>query len=503
MRRWLGVATLCCLLTLTACDRSSVGPTLQPPAAIPLPHAGFGGFVFTAVPRRPHAVYLYRAQHFDARHGAIWFIMHGAQRDAARYLRLAAPVAERYGALAVAIQFSRRWYASGDDYTLGGETPQPDSTGEHSPAAGPADAPYAVVEAVFDALRAELRGAQPGYYLYGHSAGAQFVHRLLTFLPRARVLGAVAANAGWYTLPEWGDDAALQWPYGLSGSGLSRAHRADLLRKPLTVLLGTRDVDTAAADPLLRDTPEAATQGPDRLRRGERYYASALQAAREEDEALAWRLYKAPGAGHSAAETIVSAAWLLFAGQEPCAPSSASQARGLTFTEVLADPPLGMAGDMNGDGRRDPVQDEFVELHNAGAAPVCLTGWSLRDGSGRRRHLFPLGAALDPGATLVLFGGGVPTGRFAGAQVQWASNARGLSLTRQGDRLVLADHDGHTALTVAWGACSEQPCAEQQIAGDLSGRVSMVRPPGDHGPWRRHDQVDGTRASPGSQPGRR
>jgi poly(3-hydroxybutyrate) depolymerase len=159
--------------------------------------------------------FVYRGTAFDPVRGPIWFVMHGAGRNAEGYLRAAAPVAERRDALAIAIEFSRDVYRAQEDYTLnvGG---------------------YAEVERVFEAVRRLLGGRQQGYYLFGHSAGAQFVHRLITFLPDARVLGAVAANAGWYTLPVSGDAPHFEMPYGLRGSALERTDLRWLFAKPLT-----------------------------------------------------------------------------------------------------------------------------------------------------------------------------------------------------------------------------------------------------------------------------
>jgi hypothetical protein len=49
------------------------------------------------------------------------------------------------------------------------------------------------------------------------------------------------------------------------------------------------------------------------------------------------------------------------------------------ISEILADPPSGLSGDANRDGRRDTYQDEFVELHNTGPTAISLAGWRLGD----------------------------------------------------------------------------------------------------------------------------
>jgi len=442
--------------------------------------ARFGAVRFQARDGNRLSAFVYRATAFDAVRGPIWFVMHGAGRGAEGYLRAAAPVAERHDALAIAIEFSRDAYRTQQDYTLnvGG---------------------YAEVERVFEAVRRSLGGRQQGYYLFGHSAGAQFVHRLITFLPEARVLGAVAANAGWYTLPLAGDAPHFEMPYGLRGSALERADVRRLFATPLTVLLGARDTATPDADRLLRGTRAAMAQGPTRLARGRHYFATARRAAAAIGEPLKWRLAVVPRAAHEVTQVIGSAGFFLFEnGESACEPTTAAAAAPhLVINEILADPPNARAGDANADGVRDASDDEFVELVNTGTAPLCLAGWTLGDANEAGRHVFPLGAALPPGRALVVFGGGVPTGRFGGATVQWAAFNGRLNLSNAGDVLTLRDAGGTRAKQLSWGDCAGEPCASEHYTGDLGVESSLVRWPELTGTWRAHGEVAGSRFSPG------
>ena len=66
---------------------------------------------------------------------------------------------------------------------------------------------------VFENIKTNLNYLGNSYNMFGHSAGAQFVHRFIQFKPLSRVDKAVSANAGWYTLP----DTTIDFPYGLKG----------------------------------------------------------------------------------------------------------------------------------------------------------------------------------------------------------------------------------------------------------------------------------------------
>ena len=83
----------------------------------------------------------------------------------------------------------------------------------------------------------------------------------------------------------------------------------------------------------------------------------------------------------------------------------------VVISEVLADPPTGAAGDANQDGQRDTYEDEFVELYNAGSAPVDISGWRLGDSTAPDNLFqFPANTVIEPGSYVVLFGGGNPSG---------------------------------------------------------------------------------------------
>ena len=450
---------------------------------------GFGEVSFVARDGNHLEARTYRSTGFAEAVGPVWFIMHGADRDVDRYIGLAAPVAERHDALAIAIHFSEEDYPEGEDYTLG--IYAWDLTGGSvldGPWRAPEDMLYAEVEHVFDRVLASLGGSQPGYYIFGHSAGAQFAHRLLTFLPEHRALVAVAANAGWYTLPVADDPRVHTMPYGLIDGPVDPSELTGLFGTSLVVLLSEHDTTTAATDDLVRGTYAAEAQGKNRLERGHHYYRVGEEQAAARQVELAWRLDIVPGAGHDAAEVIQTAGFLtFFAGEQACAPSPADAAASVVITEILADPPDGAAGDANGDGVRDPDQDELVEISNRGALPVCLTGWMLGDAASRRRHVFGPGPALEPGGVAVVFGGGVPTGRFGGARVERA--AHGLSLQNAGDVLTLRRPKGDIVAQASWGDCAEASCAADHWPEELGVASSLARAP--------HGEGAGTRSAPG------
>lgn len=214
-------------------------------------------------------------------------VMHGKKRNGADYFEDWMPHAREQGFLLVVPEFSDDEFPGDEGYNFGNTV---DKAGQ----AQPVDRwSFSMIEPVFDAVCARTGNRSEGYSIYGHSAGAQFVHRFLYFVPAARVRRAVAANAGWYTLPS----LEVAFPYGLKGTPVSAADLSASLGKPLTILLGTKDTDPKAR--MLRRTPEAEAQGPHRFARGHYFFEFASHRSMELGVPFAWSLATAPGIAHS------------------------------------------------------------------------------------------------------------------------------------------------------------------------------------------------------------
>lgn len=214
------------------------------------------------------------------------FVMHGMSRTAELYRDQWHALALHHEFLLVVPEFSEENFPKSRNYNLGNVFTR---DGQPTPASSWS---FSAVEKLFDAIRDRYQMTAPTYALYGHSAGGQFVHRFLMYLPNARVSRAVVANAGWYTLPDFG----IEYPYGLKNSRVDAAGLGNALQLPLTILLGDRDTDPNSEN--LRQSTEAKAQGPNRLARGFYYFESARLAAEQLSVPFNWHLSTVRGAGH-------------------------------------------------------------------------------------------------------------------------------------------------------------------------------------------------------------
>ena len=229
----------------------------------------------------------------------IVIVMHGASRDGPRYTDDWVPEAERYGFLLLVPEFSSELYEGSGRYNLGNMFDE---------AGGPMPETlwtYTAVEHLFAYVKRITGSTRQSFRIYGHSAGGQFVHRFLMFRPDAPIERAVAANAGWYTMPV----DTIDFPYGLRNSGITEQDVRSAFSKPTVILLGDQDVDSTQSS--LRRTPEANAQGPHRFARGHSFWATVNEVAARIDAPLAWDIDTVPGANHSDALMAPKAASIL------------------------------------------------------------------------------------------------------------------------------------------------------------------------------------------------
>lgn len=229
------------------------------------------------------------------------FVMHGVNRDADRYRDEWADLARIYGFIVIVPEFSQQDFPGSRGYNTG------NFVAEDRAPLPRARWSFSAIEPLFDDARQRFGTRVARYTIYGHSAGAQFVHRYVMFTPEARIDQAIVANAGWYTMPE----LATGFPYGLGEAPVEAGALAAALGKQVTVMLGSADTDPN--DPSLRKTPEANAQGPHRLARGQQFFARGRQAATALGTPFGWRLVTVPDVGHSNGKMAKAAAQLIAA----------------------------------------------------------------------------------------------------------------------------------------------------------------------------------------------
>ena len=162
-----------------------------------------------AFPDRPLMLHSARPRRYDTA-TPVLIVHHGVARNGRDYRDYWLRLVEEAGILAISIEFTETafpeylWYHFGNLH---------DENGTRNPRE---QWTYGIDERLFAALRDQGLTHRQRYGLFGHSAGGQFVHRMLSFGFRDRVAVAVSANAGTYAMP----DLEIAWPFGLGETEL-------------------------------------------------------------------------------------------------------------------------------------------------------------------------------------------------------------------------------------------------------------------------------------------
>lgn len=226
----------------------------------------------------------------------VLFVHHGVERNGADYRDYWLPLVDHADLLVVVPEFPKTNFPGSAWYNFGNRT---DPQGHSNPVA---QWTYGVDAAVFAGLQAAGLSRQSGYGVWGHSAGAQYVHRMISLGLRDKVRIAVSANAGTYAMP----DLSVAFPFGLGGTGLADDNLRALLGFPLAVMAGTDDVHTSSPN-FPRDAA-AMAQGATRYARAHRYFDAAQAQAARLGVTCAWSITDVPGVSHDGKRMAAAAA---------------------------------------------------------------------------------------------------------------------------------------------------------------------------------------------------
>lgn len=246
-----------------------------------------GSFLFRderGNPDQPITVWYYKPAAM-APTAKVVFVMHGVKRNGEDYRDKWMLYAEEYNFLLIVPEFSELYYTK-DEYQFGGVTKANEEKWS-----------FSAIEHLFDYIKSAEPLMTETYYLYGHSAGAQFVHRYMLFMSAPRAALAIAANAGSYTLPVYSAPEQPGFPWSLDENLVSEAQLKAALARNVVLLLGEDDTDENHKH--LPKAPQAMAQGKNRLERGKNFYRIARQQAASLHVPLRWVLKTVPGVGHS------------------------------------------------------------------------------------------------------------------------------------------------------------------------------------------------------------
>lgn len=219
-------------------------------------------------------------------------VLHGDDRNAREYIAAWAQKGREYGIIVIAPEFSEAQFNTAlyhqGNAVINNQLNAPEKT------------TFSLIDRIFEFVKVELKISNTQYNIYGHSAGAQFVHRFVGFYNSPYLKSAVSANSGWYTFP----DETINYPYGIrnlisDNSGFRGAY----YQKELIILLGTADTLRSGG---LRTTAQADSQGKNRLERGIRFFNVNSEKAILESHTFNWRISYGDNIGHD--HTLMSQA---------------------------------------------------------------------------------------------------------------------------------------------------------------------------------------------------
>ena len=230
-------------------------------------------------------------------------VMHGRKRNAEEYRDQWIEAAKDLNLLVVVPEFSEKNFPEVWGFNYGNVM-----TPESEPIEEKLHAFSSISPLANEAIeKFELKSNNWG--IYGHGAGAHFVHRYVLHQPEANHALAIAANLGWYL-----SMTDQEWPFGLENSGIDAPQLKRAFSKYFLLMLGKADTSTKPNTGYVKDHWDTINlQGEHRLARGRNFIKSAVEKSKEVDQFFKWGMVEVPTIkGHGNTKQMVPYAAEMF-----------------------------------------------------------------------------------------------------------------------------------------------------------------------------------------------
>ncbi len=261
-------------------------------------------YIYPELPQKPINVF-YHIPSGDRKNMPIVIVFHGEERNAMYYRDIWVNASNKLGFMVFAPEFSSVDFPGGSSYIIGnvyqdGNFPTPETLNSESIWT------FSIIEPLFDYIKTNSGSNALTYDMFGHSGGGQFVHRFVLFKPNARFNKAIAANSGWYTVP----DGVANYPYGIMNSPLTSIPPNNYFGRQLCITVGS--LDNNGSDSSLRHNTASDFQGLNRLDRANYFYSNSQKYAQKTNSDFNWKFSVVPNSGHDPIKMSNDAVYLLF-----------------------------------------------------------------------------------------------------------------------------------------------------------------------------------------------
>ena len=229
----------------------------------------------------------------------VLFIIHGGSRDAYDYLKIWIELSKNKNIILVAPEFTRNNH---NDYALL-------NMSDHYANPNKNNEEYLdmSISSFFNFFKSKYGLKVNDYKIYGHSGGAQFLHRYILFSNDSRISSSVIANSGYYTFLNWDD-----YPYGIKDVDYLNSKKIEnFLSEKVTMLIGEKDRGFTRSSHTSANEKGIIAQGSNRFQRANNYFNHLVLISEKFGIPFRWKFYVVENVGHENKKMSLRAAEIL------------------------------------------------------------------------------------------------------------------------------------------------------------------------------------------------